>query len=77
MEDMMMDRLLKLLFPGVMRAEYNRGYREAVDQILLLPEKVRLGNTLPVGPNAVITNCSFIGGDPAIRASGNPAIISR
>lgn len=59
-------RFVRWLFQGAFRAEYNAGYRAAVDAILLLPAKVRLGGTLLIDDERVIANCSFVGGEPAI-----------
>jgi hypothetical protein len=60
-------RLVRWLLASDFADEYKRGYGAAVDKILLLPEKVRLGNTLPLGDGAVIQDCSFVGGNPAVQ----------
>lgn len=65
---MTLARMLWALFPGTMQAQFDAGYRAAVDRILLLPEKVRLGNTL--ANDADVKDCSFIGGSPAIQVMG-------
>lgn len=67
-------RLLRWLFADAFADEWRRGYGTAVNRILLLPEKVRLGNTLPVGDHAVIKDCSFVGGDPAIEFTGQTSV---
>ena len=65
-------RFVRWLFAGAFRAERDAGYREAIEQILLLPEKVRLGNTLGLDGTATIKDCSFVGGNPAIRVTTTP-----
>jgi hypothetical protein len=70
-----MGRLIRWLFAGLFKAEYDAGYRAAVDHILLLPEKVRLGNTLELDSPSSITNCSFVGGSPAIFVRGEKGTI--
>ena len=66
-------RFVRWLFAGAFQAEYNAGYRAAVDRILLLPDKVRLGNTLELDSPGVVTGCSFVGGNPAIHCGDKGA----
>ncbi len=61
-------KFIRWLFRRSFQAEYDAGYRAAVDRILLLPEKVRLGNTLAV--DADVKGCSFVGGAPAVQVMG-------
>ena len=65
---MTLKRVLSALFPGTMDAQFDAGYRAAVDKILLLPQKVRLGNMLTL--DADVRDCSFVGGAPAIQILG-------
>jgi hypothetical protein len=58
--------LLRYLFPRQFLTEYNAGYKDAVDRILLLPAKIRLGNTLELESPASVIDCSIIGAEIGI-----------
>lgn len=46
-----------------LQAEYDRGYRDAIEMILTLPKKVFLGpTTILTAKDEHISNCSFVAG---------------
>lgn len=67
-----MKKLLKWLFPGLMKGLYDEGYHDAIHVILGLKEKIYF-EPVSVGMTHSVRNCVFMGSEVGLSIGADVA----